>query len=271
MEWRASDVYDQWCRPETSDYGWRNLGQSGIASDIRRATALAYFVRLAEKGGGYLVRGVRGWAHPDDVRLRNRGFSWAECCFQLARSGLLVRELASAPTAASATSVFRVTDKGVAKHSGISGQKVGAIPPIGPSDQTVRLYAVNGAHWVLEMLREARAACWPRRVNGEPGWLTAIEIKKPLREWNEEHGKPGHYRWFDDTTLRSLIVGGLVEVRRVPLAWGRNTPVVVYRATDLGQAAELLEWQTPHPSPTERQEGRMKGFMGCGRYMGSGN
>jgi hypothetical protein len=108
-------------------------------------------------------------------------------------------------------------------------------------------------------------------VNGEAGWLTAVEIKQPLRAWNDENGNPGRYPWFDDTALRSLIVAGLVEVRRVPLAWGRNTPVVVYRATEFAQTAELLEWRPLPPPQAETHEERMNGLMGCGRYMGSGN
>lgn len=226
------------------------LGQQQTVGDSRRAIALAYFVRLVERGGGYLLRGVRGWAHPEDVRLAMRGILWGECCIQLAQVGLLIQELASAPQAATPDFVYRVTHCGIGKYSSFSGRSIAPPPPLGLPDSEPRLYARHGAIWALQPLREARVKrSYPRRVDGEGGWLTAAEIRKPLRDWNDRYGEPGVYRCFDDSTLRGLIVGGLVERQRIKLAFGREAPVVLYRATDAGQTAHLLEWRAPNLPP----------------------
>lgn len=240
-----------------------------IASDARRATALTYFATLVEREGGYLLRGVHGWAHPEDVRRTNAGIVWEECCAQLAESGLLVRELASVPQATSPEYVYRVTDAGIARYNVFSRRNVPAIPPLGPPDPVPRFYAPEGGLWILRTLSDGLAAGTnARRLNGEPGWLTAAEITQQQREWNDRFGRPGTFRCYSNPAMLELIALGLVAKGHVRLD-GRRTPAIVYRVTCAGRTVELLEWNPPADEP-ESGCPRMHWLASSGRTLASG-
>jgi hypothetical protein len=221
----------------------------------RRACALRYFADLAARGAGYELRGVRGWAHADDVQLRHRGYRWAELLATLSESGRLDRELASPPQAKTPSYVYRISEKGAQEARAFLAAPLPPIPAPGPPDGALRIYARPGGRWALEALRDAyRRGPKTHRMKGEPGWLTPTELREPITAWNRVHGDVGTYRMIHDTHTVALIAAGLIEKTHVTLAWGRNAPVVMYRATEAGRTAELLEWYEPERASSEADE-----------------
>ena len=221
----------------------------------RRACALRYFAELAARGAGYELRGVCGWAHADDVQLRLRGYRWAELLSTLAASGQLDRERASPPQAKSPNYVYRITEKGLQEARALLAAPLPSIPAPGSPESALRIHARPGGRWALEALREAyRRGPKRYRMNGEPGWLTPSELREQITAWNRQHGDVGTYRAIHDTDTVALIAAGLIEKTHVTLAWGRNAPVVMYRATEAGRTAELLEWYEPERASSEAGE-----------------
>lgn len=241
------------------------MGNERSCSGDRIATAVRFFIRLVVGDGGYLLRGTRGWAHPDDVRQTNRGIVWGGCCQQAAEDGLLDRELASAREATSPEWVYRVTEMGFRSYSLLPQER---FTPAGPPDGSRRLYAPQGGIGVLRGLRDAFAASMhPRRMNGQPGWLTAVEINRVLRELNEQGDSARRYRCYNGTDMLHLLALGLVEKSHVKLD-GRQTPAVVYRIAPAGHDGDLLEWKDPEHEP-ESPPTRLS-WYGPGRFPLSG-
>lgn len=217
----------------------------------RRDCALRYFAMLAARGAGYELRGVRGWAHADDVRRVHRGYRWGELLGTMAGAGHLDREPVGPPAARSPSYVYRISATGIREAGELLSTPLPPIAPPGLPVGGLRIHARPGERWALEALREAhRRGPKAHRMNSEPGWLTSAEMRAPAEAWNRLHGYVGGYRVIDDTDLLALVQDGLVEKAYVPLAWGRSTPVVMYRATEAGRTAELLEWlEAPaHPA-----------------------
>ncbi|HEX6749282.1 MAG TPA: hypothetical protein VF092_18435 [Longimicrobium sp.] len=238
-------------------------------SEERQAAALAFFVGLVRHDAGYLVRGQRGWAHHEDVQLGTRVYRCSEVCDTLLGRRMLVRELASSPPhAAVPVYVYRVTEKGMAAHAESTGAALPLLPPLGPADPGRPIYAPTGARWVLDSLRDAVTTGAGRgRIPNECGWLTAVEIRKPLDTWNERYGRPGRFRTFDDATIAAMVNAGLVERQHVRVDWGRERPLVVYRATEFGRAAPLLEWSGPECDETAPGKELLRALASCGRAL----
>lgn len=223
--------------------------------EARHACALRFHAELAARGAGYELRGVRGWAHADDVQRRHHGYRWADVLATLAASGQLDRELASPPQAKSPSYVYRITESGLCEASALLATPLPPIPAPGPPDAALRVYVRPGGRWALEALREAyRRGPKPHRMKGEPGWLTPMELREPVAAWNRLHGEVCAYRVIQDTDTVALIAAGLIEKTHVTLAWGRDKPVVMYRATEAGRTAELLEWYEPERASNEADE-----------------
>jgi len=214
----------------------------------RRECALRFFTRLAARGAGYELRGVRGWAHADDVQRWLRGYRWSELLgsLALAKGPQLDRVRVSPPDAKGTSYVYRIAEIGIEAARPLFPADLPHIPAPGPPDPESRVYLRDGARWALDVLRDAfHAGGKQHRMNGEPGWLTATEIRKPLEAWNRLHGHVGGCRIVNDTDTLALISSGLIEKVHVQLAWGRDKPVAMYRVTPVGLSAELLEWHEP--------------------------
>lgn len=223
--------------------------------DERRIRALRYFARLAARDAGYILRGVSGWAHADDVQRTHDGYRWGETLSRMAAAGHLDRVLASVPEARRPSYVYRITEEGVREARALLAEPLPPVAPPGPLERTPRIYTRPGGRVALEALREAyRREPRARRMNGEPGWLTPSELRQPSEEWNRRYGSVGHYRTIQDTDILALLQAGLMEKTRVTLSWGRDQPVVLYRATEAGRTADLLEWHEPEGD--ERIENR---------------
>ena len=223
--------------------------------EARRECALRYFARVAARGAGYELRGVRGWAHPDDMQREQSGYRWSELLGIMAASGQLDRELASPPEAKSPSYVYRITERGLCEASALLATPLPPIPAPRPPDAALRVYVRPGGRWALDALREAyRRGPKPHRMKGEPGWLTPMELREPVAAWNRLHGEVCAYRVIQDTDTVALIAAGLIEKTHVQLAWGRDKPVVMYRATEAGRTAELLEWYEPERASSEAGE-----------------
>jgi len=226
-------------------------------ADERRARALRCLAQLAAQGAGYELRGVRGWAHPDDVQARLGGYRWAECLGAMAESGHLDRVLVSASEAERPSFVYRIAETGLEAARPLLGTAApSSVPAPGPPEATLRVHVGPGGRFALEALRDAyRRGPKPHRMHGEPGWLTPSELREPVDTWNRMHGSVGSYRSIQDTDIVALLKTGLIEKTHVTLAWGRERPVVLYRATDTGLTVELLEWDGPE-EPGETAEKR---------------
>jgi hypothetical protein len=87
---------------------------------------------------------------------------------------------------------------------------------------------------------------------GERGWRTGRELtvyKDRLNDEQEWNGGP-LYGLVDTGDLKALLSAGLVE-RREQQLWGRNTPVVYWRASKTGRDAVVLEWRVPRGDDSE--------------------
>lgn len=207
---------------------------------------MRYFAELAARRAGYELRGVRGWAHPDDMQREQGGYRRSELLGIMAASGQLDRERAGPPQAKSPSYVYRIAERGLQEARALLASSLPPIPAPGPPERTMRIYVRPGGRWALDALREAyRRGPRRHRMNGEPGWLTPAELREPVAAWNRLHGEVCAYRVIHDTDTVALIAAGLIEKAHVTLAWGRDKPVVMYRATESGRTAELLEWHEP--------------------------
>lgn len=180
------------------------------------------------------------------MQRQHGGYRWGELLGMVAGLGQLDREIASPPEATSPSYVYRITQEGLREARALLALPLPPIPLPGTPESGLRVRARPDGRWALEALREAyRRGPKPHRMNGEPGWLTPSELRAPADAWNRVHGDIGAYRVIQDTDILALIQAGLVEKTHVRLTWGRNAPVVLYRATAAGRTAELLAWHEP--------------------------
>jgi len=177
----------------------------GRPDDLQPLDALA-LRHLAERdagGGGYSVRGVRGWALREDVeRAINR--SLTERLPKLHTRGLLDREDVRAPHVPGAVYVYRVTERCMgllARREGITEHALAQ-----PGEREAAVYIPPRALAALDQLR--RAACDPRPFHfGESGWRTLRQLEAQA---NPQEPPPPP-TWTDGYTGRSWLDGPVGE------------------------------------------------------------
>ncbi|HEX8432737.1 MAG TPA: hypothetical protein VF625_15740 [Longimicrobium sp.] len=216
------------------------MPESAWKWDPREVRALLFLSRVADARGGYTLRGVRGWAHLDDVKMATGGGLF-EVLPLLHQRGLLDREDARPPGRALPAWVYRVSDAGVRAAHRLAGTEYQPLPRL-RGGLTPAVYMPERQRGALLLLRAARDdSAIPLRF-GERGWLTGRELGARVDAQNRERRSP-RFLAVDATDLRWLLRYGLIERRAEAPRPGREREIVHWRATEMGRAIALLEWR----------------------------
>jgi hypothetical protein len=216
------------------------MPESGWKWNPREVRALLFLQRVAEARGGYALRGVRGWAHLDDVKMALGG-GFFEVLPLLHRRGLLDREDARLPGRSRPVWVYRVSEAGARVAHRFAGTEYRPLPRVRGSGEAA-VYAPERQRGALLLLRAARGdPAAPLRFGGR-GWLTGRELGARVAAVNRER-RSGRFLAVDATDLRWLLRNGMIERRAEAPRPGREREVVYWRATEVGQSVPLLEWR----------------------------
>jgi hypothetical protein len=205
---------------------------------------LAYLRDLARRGGGYELRGVRGWATAADVADGTGAYPAGESLKAAFQRGDVIREDVSVAGAASPVWVYRITDETACRMAELEGVEHVPVQPSGAQVEQ-RAYLRPGVVAALDALSYAAENSTARRarIPGEPEWRTARE----LTDWLRAEGDcTGHERSFLSDDLGWAVRTGLLE--RPELSPPPNSPirpVIVYRITVKGAAVKALVWHEP--------------------------
>lgn len=200
--------------------------------------ALLYFRRVAVDHAGYQLRGVRGWAHINDLQDVVSGSHFSEVLPRLHARGLLDRADVRAPGMVRPTWVYRITARGVQvadAHAPVPHPPI-PVPRQPPAEPA--LYAPPRQRGGLLLLRAAyEDPTVPIRFD-EHGWLSGRELGKRVHAWNYKRERGTPMLGVDSTDLRWLLKWGFAERRDDP----ERVRVVYWRVTELGRTALLLTW-----------------------------
>ncbi|MBV9108740.1 MAG: hypothetical protein JO306_05005 [Gemmatimonadetes bacterium] len=201
---------------------------------------MTFFAQLAVRWSGYKVRGVRGWAHADDL-LRLTGWEgWPDVLGEMARCGLVDEHEASLPCVREAARVYRITQAGMNETAALLCERAPAVQALCADDETGAVYASTDARWALETLRE------------KPGeWMSTEAVAEPSQRWNRTVNRHGTmpYRHVWRKHLDELVTAGLAEACTQEQKGKRGPERIqtLYRATPCGLTAPLLEWMGRDP------------------------
>ena len=203
---------------------------------------LLYLWSLAAGGGGYEVRGVRGWAHRVDVEA-GIGCSILSLLPLLFRRRLLHRTDVRPPVSERPAWVYRLKDASVRAVAERTGAALGPIPPLHPPGGEPPVFAPRRKYRALLLMRAAHDDPDAPLRFGEPGWVAPRELG--IAADRERHG---FLAAAEVTTadLRWLLRAGLVERRNAP-APRSGEAAILWRATKMGRRVRLLDWREPGP------------------------
>jgi hypothetical protein len=220
--------------------------EATATSALQIVHLLAYLRDLARHGGGYELRGARGWATAADAGDATGAVGAGESLKAAFQRGDLIREDVSVPDAASPVWVYRITDGTARRMAELEGVEHVPVQASGaPVEQ--RAYVRPGVLTALDALRYAAENSSARRarIAGEPEWRTARELTGWLRT---EGDRTGHERSFLSDDLAWAVKTGLMERRELPPppSSPRSVrPVIAYRITVAGAAVKPLVWHDP--------------------------
>jgi hypothetical protein len=214
------------------------LGPSGVPRPPRppdsvRSIVLRWFSDLEQRGGGYELRGARGWAHHTEAsKALARVLNDDLTSLALTR-GFLDRENLALPGRALGFWLYRINAQGAAA--------IGAPPPapLGPNDNPSPRMIFSDAQWAaLLYMRIAKTESLPARFQArETGWRTVKEIRGAASSRAHDLDV-----WAEDVYI--LERSNILEKRLEP-GVGRERPIPFYRITPLGNSVRRLEWHTP--------------------------
>jgi hypothetical protein len=204
--------------------------------DPTQRAILRFLLDLAERGGGYERRGVRGWVLSEDVAARTVLYV-PERLPALARARLADREDVRAPGLNRPTWIYRINEAGAGR---VREETTGAATPLpeprdtGPDPAVAIPIGCRRALLTLRAWRDLPGT--PPAVPGETGWALTRALMERARE---QYG-----RGFFQEDLDWLVRGGLVE-RRDHATSLPQRPVYVYRAAAATRHVVPLEWHEP--------------------------
>ncbi|HEX8831695.1 MAG TPA: hypothetical protein VF705_11035 [Longimicrobium sp.] len=210
--------------------------------------ALLFLGQLAADRAGYQLRGVRGWAHLNDIQEAFVGGSF-EVLPRLHARGLLERADVRAPGRVLPEWVYRVTPRGVQVLEAQGRKPDRAIPASRRPEAEPAVYAPSRQRGALLLLRGAYDDLAVPVHFGGRGWVTGRElgarVEAANRLWRRRRRRGSPFYAVDGTDLRWLVGKGLVERRDDPT----RPHIVWWRVTELGRSVTLLDWK---PVPDER-------------------
>jgi hypothetical protein len=168
------------------------------------ALALRHLVDLAAGNGGYLCRGVRGWARLNEVEETVRT-SLAGRLPQLVQRGFLDLHDARAPHQRGAVRMYRATDRASRVISNHFRQRYNCLSSpreLASGEEDAAFYFPPGAFVALEQLRNAIEDPTPTHF-AQHGWRTFRELQAQSdppapprpRSWRGERGADRGEGW----------------------------------------------------------------------------
>lgn len=208
-------------------------------TDPNLKTILLWLSDLDRRGGGFEIRGVRGWTFPKDIAAALERRITDELT-RLAERHLVDRENIALPGRGMAFWMYRINSRG----AGLAGVEPPADP--GPPEMAPppRMVLTDPQWAALLFMRTAKTQAAPARfTTREVGWRTVKEIRegasvrsRDLQVWPED--------------VYHLERGGLLEKRSAP-GVDRARPIAFYHITELGEQVERLERHEPATPPAQ--------------------
>jgi hypothetical protein len=212
------------------------------SSVFRGVHLLGYLRSLAQRGGGYELRGAFGWVTAADVANAAGVHGAGDELRSAFQRGELVREDVSVPDASTPVWIYRAADEAARAVAELNDEKHAVARP-GHGQHGCRVYLRPGQAVALDAMRHAFHNSTSRRprVRGEPEWRTCRELSGWLRD---EADRTGVERIFMSDDLAWVVRNCLAERRELPPPPNSFTsaPVVVYRLTVTGAAVHPLVW-----------------------------
>lgn len=221
---------------------------------------MTFLAQLCVLSAGYRVRGVYGWAHPEDLHLLAGPYTWAAVLAELEHAGLAEMQPANLVDALKPARLYRITQAGMDAVAAALREESPAVPRGRAPDEPAGVYASEGARWALDALREA------------PGeWLCVERVQEPSERWNRSGAPP--YRIVLISHLDELVSGRLAEARPLETCGKYKQGQKLYRATERGLVVPVLKWfgRDPESEIYSRDAGPLlRAPLRCFLY-GSGN
>jgi hypothetical protein len=189
---------------------------------------LLWFSELERSGGGYQLRGVRGWTLAKEIP--ERLIRHTDGLPRIAEHRLLDRENIALPGRASPFWLYRINARG-AELSGVAAPAEPGAPEEAPPPRMI----FTAEQWsALLYMRSAKSEASPARfATRELGWRTIKEIRDggAVRSIDLQV-------WAEDVTM--LERARLLEKREAS-GVDRARPIIFYRVTDIGERVQRLE------------------------------
>jgi hypothetical protein len=206
--------------------------QSSPTDPIHRRILL-WLSDLNQRGGGYELRGVRGWAHLKDIAAAlDRHLT--DQLVSLAERKLVDRDNIALPGRGNAIWLYRISGRGANVAGVAAPAEAGPPEPEAPSRMIF-----TDAQWAsLQYMRNAKEQASPPRFNAkETGWRTIKEIRE-----GAETRSLDLQIWPED--VYQLERAGLLEKRNERGNDGARR-LSFYRISDLGERVVRLERHSP--------------------------
>lgn len=196
---------------------------------------LLWLSDLNRSGGGYELRGVRGWTHAKEIP--DRLVRHTDGLPRLAERRLLDRENIALPGRGTPFWLYRINVRG-AEVAGVAAPAEPGAPEEAPPPRMI----FTDEQWaaLLYMHRAKTEATPARFVTRELGWRTIKEIRDGAAVRSRDLQV-----WPEDVAL--LERAGLLE-KREATGVDRARPIIFYRVTDVGERVHRLDRHDPEES-----------------------
>lgn len=190
-------------------------------------TLLLWLSELTRLGGGYELRGVRGWTYTKEIP--DRLVRHTDGLARLAERRLLDRENIALPGRTTPFWLYRISARG-AEVAGVDAPRAVGGPEEAPSPRMI----FTDEQWAaLLYMRKARTENVPTHfLTREAGWRTI----KNIREGGAVRSLDLQV-WPEDVAM--LERTGLLEKRNAS-GVDRQRPIIIYRITEVGMHVHRL-------------------------------
>lgn len=200
-------------------------------------TILRYLRALEQRGGGYEMHGVDGWAGLQQITDGTGVLESSDALRAAVRRNYVDRADARVPDVGSPFYIYRISQAGLTEL--VRGEEGGTesmmIKTPKPGVGNRRVHLTDGMVAALDAMRAARTQPGKRdRVPGQPEWRTSMELTNCLQAEGEHTGKA---RVFFTEEMQRLVRYGLAERR------SDDAGNFIYRITEVGALLEPLEWK----------------------------
>lgn len=224
----ATDLVCGACSPNRTDNGADYTVFTSSPTNPAVKALLLWFSELDRSGGGYQLRGVRGWTLAKEVP--ERLIRHTDGLPRIAERRLLDRENIALPGRGSPFWLYRINARG----AGLAGVAAPAEPGAPEEAPPPRMIFTDEQWSALLYMRRAKSEASPARfANRELGWRTIKDIRDggAVRSIDLQV-------WPEDVTM--LERARLLEKREAS-GVDRARPIIFYRVTEIGERVQRLE------------------------------